>query len=74
MKTRGALIVVVAAALLAAGCSKPAPATDKASTDDPNYMRGYHAGLDDGQSDTCNKIATYKRAMSDELRDQGICP
>ena len=74
MKPGGVLIVVAAAALLAAGCSKPAPASGKAATDDPNYMRGYHNGLDDGQTDTCNKIATYKRAMSDELRDQGICP
>ena len=69
---RGALFLVACLALLAlTSCSKPPASRSKMPTDDPNWLLGYHQGLDDGRSDK----GAYAKGLKDGIdaaRDQ-VC-
>ncbi|HXC54943.1 MAG TPA: hypothetical protein VNU97_06585 [Rhizomicrobium sp.] len=74
MRPRKAVAAGLAAVLVLALCGCNRQDASRAPTDDPNYLVGYHNGVDDGRADVCHQIEHYKPAMAKELQQPGICP
>jgi hypothetical protein len=62
------LVALIGVALV--GCNRPQRPL-QAPTDDPNWLLGYHQGLDDGHNDTGAYAGGFKDGI-DEGRDQ-VC-
>jgi hypothetical protein len=67
----GARLAILACLILLAGCGKIIERHWNVATDDPNWLAGYHEGLDQGvdrgRDQVCDEILHYKPAMAHDL-------